>query len=63
MNQLSQGGRGQAVPRRRPTSLALILQARAMRYRWFAATLAWLGAEFVARPITSSSACLIQILR
>ena len=45
MNQLSQGGRSQAAPRQRPTSVDLILQARALRYRWFASALARLSAR------------------
>lgn len=56
MNQLSEGSRGEIVPQRRPTSLDLILVARAMRYQWFASALARLqarlcrlGAGLVAR--------------
>ena len=41
MNQLSKGSRGGTAPSHR--SLDLILQARALRYRWFAATLARLS--------------------
>jgi hypothetical protein len=47
---------GQPRPRPRPTSLDLILQARALRYQWFAAAparlsarLAGLGSGLVAR--------------
>jgi hypothetical protein len=57
MSQLSQGARGEAVPQHRPTGLDLILQARAMRYRWFASALARLsakldrlGAQLFAQP-------------
>jgi hypothetical protein len=45
MNQLSEGSRGQVVPRQRPTSLDLILQARAMRNQWFASAFARLAAK------------------
>jgi len=45
MNQLPEGSRGQLAPRQRPTSLDLILQARALRRRWFASALARLGAR------------------
>jgi hypothetical protein len=45
MSQLSQGARGKAVPQHRPTDLDLILQARAMRYRWFASALTRLSAK------------------
>jgi hypothetical protein len=36
---------GQTRPRQRPTSLDLILQARALRYQWFASALARLSAR------------------
>jgi len=45
MNQLSEGSRGQVVPRQRPTSLDLILQARALRHQWFVSALARLSAQ------------------
>lgn len=57
MSQLSRGARGDGLPPHRPTALDLLLQARAMRYRWFASALARLsakldrlGAELVAQP-------------
>jgi hypothetical protein len=52
MSQLSKAGRDEMAPRHRPTSLDLILQARAMRYRCLAsacARLAGLAAARVAR--------------
>lgn len=45
MNHLSEGSRGKVAPRRRPTSLDLILSARAMRYQWLVAALAGLQAK------------------
>ena len=57
MIHLSEGSRREIVPQHRPTGLDLILQARAMRYQWFAsafarlsARLARFGAAHVARP-------------
>jgi len=42
---------GHPGPRQRPTSLDLILQARALRYQWFASALARLSARLArARP-------------
>jgi hypothetical protein len=61
MIHLSEGSRGEIVPQHRPTALDLILQARAMRYQWFAsafarlsARLARFGAALVARPRPSA---------
>jgi len=45
----SQSGRGEIVPQRRPTSLDLILQARAMRSQWFVSAFARLRARFARR--------------
>lgn len=44
MTHPSDGRLGHPGPRQRPTSLDLILQARALRYQWFAAALAQLSA-------------------
>ena len=53
MNQSSQGGGSQAAPRHRPTGIDLILQARAMRHRWFATTLARLSTS-LARAVAQA---------
>jgi len=45
MSHLSQGGRGEIVPPHHPTSLDLILQARAMRHQWLVSALARLSAK------------------
>jgi hypothetical protein len=45
MNQLPKGSRGATVPPQRPTSVDLILQARAMRHRWFVSAFARLAAK------------------
>ena len=57
MTHLPESKRRHPEPRQRPTSLDLILLARAMRYQWFvsafarlSAKLARLGSELVARP-------------
>lgn len=57
MNELFEGSRTRTVPQDRPISQDLILQARALRYRWYdlvlarqAARLGRLPAEPVARP-------------
>ena len=70
MNQSSQGGGSQAAPRHRPTGIDLILQARAMRHRWFATTLARLstslaraGAQRVARAGRTRRSAAPEALR
>ena len=45
MSHLSEGSRGEIVPQHRPTSVDLILQARAMRHQWFVSACARLGAK------------------
>jgi hypothetical protein len=70
MSQLSQGARGEAVPQHRATGLDLILQARAMRYRWFASALTRLsakldrlGAQLFAQPDRLRTAAVAGRLR
>jgi hypothetical protein len=70
MSQLSQGARGEAVPQHRATGLDLILQARAMRYRWFASALTRLsakldrlGAQLFAQPDRLCRAAVAARLR
>jgi hypothetical protein len=45
MNHMSEASRGEIVPQHRPTGLDLIVQARAMRYQWFASAFARLSAK------------------
>jgi hypothetical protein len=45
MNHLTNSRPGRPVPRQRPTSLDLILQARALRHQWFVSALARLSAQ------------------
>jgi hypothetical protein len=49
MNQPSKIGRGETSPRQRATSLDLILQARALRYRCLASAFARLAGLAAAR--------------